>query len=215
MDRNVTMQVMFPRLSTDYAGAAWNDADGWTALGTNALFIQQNIDLAGYAQQKMTTAVFETMMQDPGLYLSEIGGGGASGAGNRLMVTEIISSVPFTDNDLQQVSTDLPARAPGMLGTNQDFEQIIYGNTRLYVQNSTLGLPGYFQLIESSGFGSKEPTAADTLFGYKIVQLVGSNPGDTLQIPASRIGLSGRAFAEEDLPYIMRLKRSYELQQDA
>lgn len=213
MDRNETLMVMFPRLSTDVGAAAINAANGWTPLSTTGAFVQNDIDLAGMAQQEMTFATFDTMYQDPGLYLSEAAGGGAPGAGNRLMVCEIVSQVPFNDGDLQNVLTDFPARAPGMLETNQDFKQIIYGNLRLYVPNNTLGLPGYFQLIESSGFGSKEPTAADKLYCYKIVQLTGAAPGDTLQVPASRIGLSGRMYKEEDLEYIYRLKRSYELVQ--
>jgi len=213
MDRNETLMVMFPRLSTAVGAAAIDAADGWTPLSANGCFIQNDIDLAGFAQQDLTFATFETMMQDPGLYLSEVGGGGAPGSGTRMMVCEFISDVPFNTGDLQNVLTDLPARAPGMLGTNQDFKQIIYGNLRTYVPNTTLGLPGYFQLIDSSGFGSKEPTAASKLYCYKIVQLTNGTPTDTLQIPASRIGLMGRMFAEDELAYIYRLKRSYELQQ--
>jgi hypothetical protein len=213
MDRNETLMVMFPRLSTDVGAAAINGSDGWIPLLTNGCFIQNDIDLAGMAQQEMTFATFDTMYQDPGLYLSEVAGGGAPGTATRMMVMEIISQVPLNQGDLQNAMTDFPARAPGMLETNQDFKQIIYGNLRLYVANNTLGLPGYFQLIESSGFGSKEPTAADKLYCYKIVNLSGGTPGDTLQIPASRIGLSGRMYKEEDLEYIYRLKRSYELAQ--
>lgn len=213
MNRNETLMVMFPRLSTDVDGVGFiNASDGWTPLGVNGCFIQNDIDLAGFAQQDLTFATFETMMQDPGLYLSERLGGGSPGSGNRMIVCEFISDVPFNTGDLQNVLTDLPARAPGMLGTNQDFKQILYGNLRTYVPNTTLGLPGYFQLIDSSGFGSKEPTAAEKLYCYKIVQLANGAPGDTLQIPASRIGLMGRMFAEDELAYIYRLKRSYELQ---
>lgn len=76
MDRNETLMVMFPRLSTTVGAAAIDAADGWTPLSGNGCFISNDIDLAGFAQQDLTFATFETMMQDPGLYLSEVGGGG-------------------------------------------------------------------------------------------------------------------------------------------
>lgn len=212
-DRNETLTVMFPRLNTSIGAAAIDAADGWQPLLANAAYHENNIDLSGYTMEDLTFATFETMMQDAGLYLSEVAGGGAPGTGDRLMVMEIISDVPFNVGDLQNALTDYPGRVPGMLGTNQDFIQIIYGNVRTYVQNNTLNLPGYYQLVESSGFGSKEPTAAAKLYCYKIVQLTGGSPTDTLQIPASRIGLAGRMYREDELPYMMRLKRSYELQQ--
>lgn len=212
-DRNETLTVMFPRLNTTVGAAAIDAADGWRPLGTNGAYHENNIDLSGYAMEDLTFATFDTMYQDAGLYLSEVGAGGAPGTGTRMMVMEIITDVPFSEADLLQTMTDFPARCPGMLGTKQDFVQIIYGNLRTYVQNNTLGLPGYYQMIDSSGFGSKEPTAAAKLYCYKIVQLTGGTPTDTLQIPASRIGLSGRMFREDEIPYLFRLKRSYELQQ--
>lgn len=212
-DRNETIGIMFPRLNTAVGAGVITPADGWQSLLGNGAFFENNIDLSGYAMEDLTFATFDTMYQDPGLYLSEVAGGGAPGTGTRLMVMEIVSDVPFNLGDLQNAMNDFPARSPGMLGTNQDFQQIIYGNLRTYVPNNTLGLPGYFQLVESSGFGSKEPTAAAKLYCYKLVQLTNGTPTDTLQIPASRLGLSGRMFREDDLPYLMRLKRSYELQQ--
>jgi|TARA_R110000823_G_scaffold190477_1_gene322115 hypothetical protein len=212
-DRNETLSVLFPRLNTVVgAGAVVIDpADGWQSLDSNGVYFESVIDLAGYSMERLTFAPFETTMQDPGLYLSQAGPG--PGTAVRMMVMDLISDVPFSLADLSQVMTDFPARAPGMLGTNQDFTQIIYGNLRTYVSNNTLGLPGYYQLIDSSGFGSKSPTAASKLFCYKIINLSDGSAGDTLQVPASRIGLSGRMFAEDELPYMMRLKRSYELQQ--
>jgi hypothetical protein len=72
------------------------------------------------------------------------------------------------------------------------------------------------QLVSAGGFGSKEPTAAAKLFCYKLVRVQGAAPpgaGELLKVPASRIGLHGRMFSEDEMPYIMRLKRSYELQQ--
>jgi hypothetical protein len=68
------------------------------------------------------------------------------------------------------------------------------------------------QLLSSGTFGSKEPTAAENLYFYRLVKCVGTT-ADTLTLPACRIGLFGAFYQEEDKAYMMRLKRSYELQQ--
>ena len=104
-------------------------------------------------------------------------------------------------------------KAPGMLGTGQDFSTIIYGNYRLYVPNASLGaFPGFLQLLSSTSFGSKEPTASENLYFYRLVKCAGAAP-DTLTLPACRIGLFGTFYHEDEKAYMMRLKRSYELQQ--
>jgi len=72
--------------------------------------------------------------------------------------------------------------------------------------------PGFLQLISSGSFGSKEPSASDRLYCYRILKCVGVS-AETLVAPACRVGLFGAMYAENQLSHMMRLKRSYELQQ--
>ena len=216
-DRNETLTVMFPPVSSDFnAGGYWNSDNGYTQLGSDSLFYVSVIDLSGYAMEDLTFATIETAYQDPGIYSQTDATGTAVGTQTKLEVIEMITDVPFDSAALTQVAANMGITTPGMLSTSQDFRQIIYGRYSLHVSNNTLGLPGYMQLVSAGGFGSKEPTAAAKLYCYKLLRVSGvapPAPGELLNLPAARCGLYGRMFREEELPYMMRLKRSYELQQ--
>lgn len=216
-DRNETLSVMFPPVNSDFnAGGYWNSSNGFSGLGADTLFFTSVIDLSGYAREDLTFATIETAYQDPGIYSQTNAAGVAPGTQTKVEVIEMVTDVPFDAAAITEVSNNLGITAPGMLSTKQDFRQIIYGRYSLYVPNTTLNLPGYMQLVSAGGFGSKEPTAAAKLYCYKIVRVSGPAPpapGELLQLPAARCGLYGRMFRESELPYMMRLKRSYELQQ--
>jgi len=216
-DRNEILTAMFPPYSsTRDAAGNWVAQNGYQFLGSDSVFYTGSIDLSGYAMEDMTFATFDTMYQDPGIYSNTNATGEAAGNATKIEIIEMITDVPFDSDQLLQLIADMGTTVPGMLSTSQDFMQIIYGRYSLHVQNTTLGLPGYMQLISDGGFGSKEPTAASKLYCYKVVKttsVAAYETGETLNFPACRIGLSGRVFNEDELPYIMRLKRSYELQQ--
>jgi hypothetical protein len=164
------------------------------------------IDLSGWSMNEMTFGTVQERYQDPGVYST-------TAASAKAEVVEIISDVPLGDTDLLLVANNLGSNVPGMLGSNQDFTTIIYGNYRLYVPNASLtAFPGFLQLISTGAFGSKEPTASDRLYCYRIIKCVGV-PGETLEAPACRVGLFGAMYQEGDIEYLMRLKRSYELAQ--
>ena len=216
-DRNETLAAMFPPVESAYtAGNVWASSNGFRNLGADGLFFTNIIDLSGYAMEELTFATFDTMYQDPGVVLQTDAPGTGAGSQNKIEVIEMVTDFPFDQAALTIVAANMGKTVPGMLSTTQDFRQIIYGRYSLYVPNTTLGLAGYMQLISAGGFGSKEPTAAAKLYCYKIIKTSGPAPpaaGENLTIPACRIGLSGRMFREAELPYMMRLKRSYELQQ--
>ena len=72
---------------------------------------------------------------------------------------------------------------------------------------STLLLPA-----TGGAFGSAEPTAVQKLWIYRIIIPVALDLTDTIwTIPPTRFVMGAEVVKEDDLPYIMRLKRSYEL----
>jgi len=208
--RNETLVVMTPNVDAAYnAGiGGWLDPNGYQTFLADALLYTSVIDLSGWSMEKFTFGTVQSQFQDPGVYTS-------TAISAKVEVVDIISQIPLprSSPQLANIVANMGSKAPGMLGTEQDFSSIIYGNYRLYVPNNSLGaFPGFLQLLSSSSFGSKEPTAAENLYFYRLVKCVGA-PGETLTIPASRIGLFGAFYEEGDLEYMMRLKRSYELQQ--
>ena len=208
--RNETLVVMTPNVDATYnAGVGgWLDPNGYQTFLADALLYTSVIDLSGWTMENFTFGTVQSQFQDPGVYTT-------NSAASRVEVVDIISSIPLprSSPQLANIVANMGIKAPGMLGTNQDFSTIIYGNYRLYVPNASLGaFPGFLQLLSSTSFGSKEPTASENLYFYRLVKCAGAAP-DTLTLPACRIGLFGTFYHEDEKAYMMRLKRSYELQQ--
>jgi hypothetical protein len=208
MNRNETLSALFPPVNAVYdgAGSYWADVNGYRRLDDDALLFTATIDLFGWSMEEYTFGTMRTQYQDPGVYTSDA-------VSSRTEVMEIISDVPISLTNLITIKSNMGITAPGLLQSNEDFTTIIYGNYRLYVPNASLAaFPGFLQLISSGSFGSKEPTASAELFCYRILKCTGA-PLETLTAPACRVGLFGTFYLEADLEYIMRLKRSYELQE--
>lgn len=204
--RNESLTTMFPPVNATYGAGTWADTNGYVVLGASGLLMETRIDLTGWTMNDFTFGTVQSQYQDPGVYSS-------TAISARTEVVEIISDIPIDLDALTIVINNLGETVPGMLNSQQDFTAILYGNYRLYVPNaSLLAFPGFLQLISSGSFGSKEPTASSTLYCYRILKCAG-NPGETLTAPACRIGLFGAFYQEGDMPFMMRLKRSYELQQ--
>lgn len=204
--RNESLMAMFPPVSATFVGATWIDTNGYIELGADGLLFSSTIDLTGWTMDEFTFGTVQTQYQDPGVYSS-------TAVSAKTEVVEIITDVPINLAALAIVKDNLGLTVPGMLGSAQDFATILYGNYRLYVPNASLAaFPGFLQLLSSGSFGSKEPTASSELYCYRIIKCAGV-PGELLQAPACRVGLFGAFYQEGDIEYMMRLKRSYELQQ--
>jgi hypothetical protein len=204
--RNESIIAMFPPVDATWGAGVWADTNGYQKLGADALYFSSTIDLAGWTMNDFTFGTVQTQYQDPGVYTS-------TAVSARTEIVEVISDIPINLAALEQIKDNLGVTVPGMLASAQDFISILYGHYRLYVPNNSLGaFPGFLQLISSGSFGSKEPTAASTLYCYRIIKCVGI-AGELLTTPACRVGLFGAMYQEGDLEHIMRLKRSYELQQ--
>jgi hypothetical protein len=196
---------MFPAIDATFS-TQWDQSNGYTNLGADALTYSSTIDLDGWTMNDFTFGTVQAQFQDPGVYSS-------TAVSARTEIMDIISDIPLDDAALTIIKNNMGTLTPGMIGSAQDFTTIIYGNYRLYVPNLALGaFPGYLQLISSGSFGSKEPTASSSLYCYRIVKCAGVLL-ESLATPACRIGLFGTFFEESELPRMMRLKRSYELQQ--
>jgi len=203
--RNESVTAMFPPVDSTYT-TSWGDTNGYRTLGADALYFSSTIDISGWTMRDYTFGTVQSQYQDPGVYTS-------TAVSSKTEVVEIISDVPISIVALGIIKDNLGSTVPGMLESAQDFTTIIYGHYRLYVPNNSLGaFPGFLQLISSGSFGSKEPTASSELYCYRILKCTGA-PGELLTAPACRVGLFGVFYQEGELPHMMRLKRSYELQQ--
>jgi len=100
-----------------------------------------------------------------------------------------------------------------MLGDANDATTIIMGSYRFKTGNLNLTYPQVMRTEQASIFSSGEPTAASKLYCYRIVVPLVDSGTTILSVPAARFYLTGVRDAEPDLEYMMRLKRSFELDQ--
>ncbi len=220
---NRRLAAMHPSLALQYVGGAtWGPITGtdpelantgWNQLSTGSgWYHETQIDLSGYAMDSLTFFPSAVGVQDPGVYRMLPG---ATSTTSSLYVLDLITSTPIDPNNV--MIDDLLGRmiGPGMFGSDETFETILYGLFRVFAENSTIKIPNFQQLQRSQRFESGEPTAADKLYCYRIVQISSTGALDAgisyIVIPASRQLIAGVIDEESELIYMQRLKRSYEL----
>jgi hypothetical protein len=211
-----TLVVEHPGLYAGYDAASkvWEQLQNtYETIGIGIFLHESTIDLTGYAMDHKTFVPYSSFEQVGGFFQAQIPG--ALTSQPYLQDLTLISSVPLSRNDLI-AGTDLH---PGFLSTgglnrvNRDV--IIHGDCRSYTVNSTMAVPTTMAnliLDARNTFSSLEPTAADTLFCYRVIRMVSQGENQTAIIaPVKRVLLPGTITKEPQLEYMMRLKRSYEL----
>jgi hypothetical protein len=208
--RRLTLEV--PAYQGDYSTGLFPPSNGWSNGGlSNALMFESALDLSGYQLDKLTFYTQAGELQDPGRYIYDIAL--TDPVTYPTVDVEVLDIVSQERLSLTAIDAQLLAgNVPGMLGTTEDFTQIIFGNYRVMVVSNTSANAEILMPVTGGTFGSGEPTAASRLWCYRIVRINGTKaPTDIFRIPASRFVLQGIAAGEEELPYMMRLKRSFEL----
>ena len=200
-----TMTKMVPELLAITRGSSgWPGANGWHGTQLNDLLMYETyIDTSGYATDDLTVFPLGVTLQDPGRYLS-------SNPNVPMQVVDMITQVRL---DFATVYTwIIENNMPGMAGTDVDWRQILWGHYRTMLGQASFQAAGTEFLAASSGlFGSGSPSTAQKLYCYRFIILPGSAEGDTLTVPASRFVLQAVIAGEDELEFLMRQKRSYEL----
>jgi hypothetical protein len=206
---------MHPSTSGTYSLGTntWTLSNGWLPVpgaGFNSIYHETSIDLSGYAMEDLTFFPAAVGLQDPGLYLLKVAEGAPDSG---MQVLDIITSVPMDLDDVARTQQYLGNAGPGMIGSDYDFETIIFGMYRWFALNTNIPFPNYHQLERSQRFDSGEPNASDKLFCYRIVTFTtgGFDDNSLVSIPAARQLIGGAMDAEAELVYMQRLARSYEL----
>ena len=178
---------------------------GWYNEGLpNAIAYESYFDLSGYTQSKLTWVPEGCMVQDPGRFVAE------NMPDVDIEVLDIISQERLS---LTEIEADLfTGNLPGAPATTIDREQIIFGQYRVMSTNTNYVSLDICTVMTGGSFGSGQASAAAKLWYYKIIRINGiKTAASDLRIPASNFIMPGVAVQEEELPYMMRLKRSYEI----
>ncbi|MGI9458882.1 MAG: hypothetical protein ACR2NF_02695 [Pirellulales bacterium] len=186
------------------------NAQGWTkATHTPGWFTSATyFDLAGMTND-MSTVFFEGMTTQQQGYLA---GGSGIAAGDQIFVYDIMTSIPV-DIESGVIAGDILLRGLGFPGSSLNFEHVLYSRFRRYVADVDTAA-SMFLLSEDQQAGSMEPTASDRIYSYRVVYfLIAASDAAQLYAPPVRHLLRANVTEEKEYEYMMRLKRSYDLQQ--
>jgi len=136
-------------------------------------------------------------------------------AGDSCQIYDIMTSSPLSADQLTSFSqTGNFAGFSGAATSGLTYDQTIYARRREYVVSVDLAAWGALQLVSDDQLGSMNPTASDRVYSYRMVITALAGTSKTLAVLGSRQILSAEAKEEPEFEYLMRLKRSYELQNE-
>lgn len=137
-------------------------------------------------------------------------------AGSSMIIHDIVTSIPIDTSDQQvlngifTIGVGFNAAAANAKGT-LNFEHVIYARSQRWANDLDVAA-SFPEMREEVFYGSMQPTASDRLYCYRFVGLY--VVGDTgMDIPPARQLIEVDAKEEPEYQHLMRLKRSYELQQ--
>jgi len=177
-------------------------SNGWEANGA-LLWYETYFDLSGYELDDLTLIPTMSTLQDGMPYFGI--------NTNNAYVFDIISQERLTIGSnfvLYTVTGDYP----GSPSSTENWSQIIMCNVRYLSAQTDFSSVSLLLPATAGAYGSAEPTAVQKLWLYRVI-LPTSDGGGTVQlnVPATRFVLGATIVKEDDLEYMMRLKRSYEL----
>jgi len=183
----------------------------WRLLSgsSNAIMSNTYFDLAGMSMKDKTL-----FFDGAGVQIVNAPAVNNGAAGDTLIVTDLMSSSPLTDAELSSFITIGNFAQPGAKLT---FDETIYARNQVWGLTLNEVSTGYMVLLNESQFGSMSPTASDRVYSYRIITavgLIGQPSMDSITIYPGRHILRAEAKEEPDHEYIMRLLRSYQLQQE-
>jgi len=186
------------------AGQGWEVLDDG-ALGTPTVVNRAYYDLSGY-NLEFLTAFFQ------GVDIQE----SFSPFGTISMTVVDMITTEFVDDATllaAHIYTTGDGDLPGFPNSKYDMSQVIYGRTRTFVDNSSWG---DITLQSQTSFGTCAATTADKVHLTRVVYVQTGLAGiittnQNIHIPPSNYVSAIIVAKEDELPFLMRQKRSYEI----
>ena len=198
-----------------YDFSTGEQASGWTIVVNDAnqsfAVWRGYFDLAGLAMQDLTMMVAVPGWQECDEWHLALPGG------TRPLVRtwDILSKASIPDDALDSdrwVSASFISgwKAPGMIGSDYNLEEIFSGRFRQFAVNTTWSGGQALAQTTQSEWGAGDATAGDKIYVTRVVVLEGTQayPGLTIVPPMSVI-IPIALLDEPDLQHMERLRRSY------
>jgi len=185
--------------------AGWNS--GWIQPTADVGFFYNEtyFDLAGLSMREKTLFFNGATTQDlrnPIVF--------QQAAGDSLTIMDVLTSSPM--NSSQILAYSIYGNYASGSQSAPSFDQTIYSRLREYVIDIDTQAWGSFRLFADHQHGSLSSTASDRIYVYRMVFVGTPFVGNRIDIPPVRYVLSADAKTEDEYQYLMRLARSYELQ---
>lgn len=185
------------------------DGSGWktalTDLGNYAVFYQQSyFDLSGYTKEQETTFPAAVVFQEIGGHLLQ--------AGDPIFSVDYVTKKVIRVSDLTAQTSIVNFDPVGSTRSRFSLEEIFYANLKTWRDSADIA--GSSVNTESTSWGIADATAAEKLYITRAFYLpMGAAPA-IMQYTAPDCGVVVPVMVAEepDLEYIMRLKRSHELE---
>jgi hypothetical protein len=184
----------------------WDVTNGWRVGPTvRAVYHESYFDLSGYELDDLTTVPTVLMLQDSGQYFLS-----NPFADSLVTVLDIISEERLDPDTISTLS--MTGDYPGTPGSTENYEQIKMCNVRGMTTQTEFGSITLLRPAFGGAYGSSSPTAVQKLWCYRVIRIAATDlTGQVLFVPATRFVMGATIVQEKELPYMMRLKRSYEL----
>jgi hypothetical protein len=200
----------FSRTSANLNGATWEltGSQNPTALVNTANFVtwyqSTYFDLAGMSIDDKTL-FFQAVQLQRG-FTPEFTNGATA---DSLMEQVLMVTSPIAETDLLSVFLD----PIGQL----DFQEILYCESRVYSKTLDEGALTFPMLVHNNILSGARASATDRIYCYRILSLTPTTPGagvDSATVTSVQMIIGADAKEEPEYQYMMRLKRSYELQNE-
>ncbi len=129
--------------------------------------------------------------------------------GDSMGIVDLMSTRPLSNDEIFFFLVNGNLSGPG--SSTLTYHETVYGRIRQFVNTIDTATWGSMSLLSTNQLGSMQPTASDRIYSYKLISVAGNLTAG--QVYGSRHVLAAEAKEEPDFEYLMRLKRSYELQQ--
>lgn len=188
-------------------GPSASGAGTWIKGSNNTFYQATEIDITGLTVQELTFFPTSGSVQRGPVNL----GTGLGYISEQILVTV----TPIQAGRVPPAPGQMLHRPFGMdMDDEMEFQNIIWG--RAWTWNANTALPGNWAVpVNITDMGSGSPTNGDTLYIYRFISVLGytAGAGRFAEVGPARLIITGQLREEAEYQQIMRLRRSYELQQ--
>lgn len=183
----------------------FDPSNGWQRDTNGTIYYESYFDLSGYELDDLTTLIEMIQLQDSNAYFLQ-----NPFADSLVTVIDVVSEEPLSPDTVSDLA--FVGEYPGTSQSKHNFTQIKYCAVRGMVPQTDFQSATLLGNAFGGSYGSAAPTAASKLWVYRILRIAATDlSNQVLAVPATRFMLAANIIKESELPYMMRLKRSFEL----